>query len=95
MNSSAVSGYYVINRSSVYCDIVDYINGLNFSNCYEIFQNRSFVASGYYKIQAPNGSLMSVYCESGNPAVNTFINAQYSNDTLWDGQQCGILEQPC
>ena len=247
MNTSAVSGYYAFGGSSVYCDIVDYINGLNFSDCYEIFQKRSFTPSGYYTIQAPNGSLISVYCdmegsncdgkggwmrvgylnttkpnatcppgltikqynntgyslcgrpvssfgsqtsvffstygdsynkvcgqvrgyqfgspdaflpynsnpnidaiyvdgisitydsnprkhiwtyacgafadganrwsctcnngstgttvpsfvgnsyycESGNPAVNTFINALYSNDTLWDGQHCGILEQPC
>ena len=63
MNTSAVSGYYVIGGSSVYCDIVDYINGLNFSDCYEIFQNRSFVPSGYYTIQAPNGSIISVYCD--------------------------------
>ena len=41
MNTSAVSGYYVIGGLSVYCDIVNYINGLNFSDCYEIFQNRS------------------------------------------------------
>ena len=47
----------------VYCDIVDYINGLNFSDCYEIFQNRSFVPLDYYTIQAPNGSIISVYCE--------------------------------
>ena len=68
MNTSALSGYYVFGGSSVYCDIVDYINGLNFSNCYEIFQNRSIVSSGYYTIQAPNGSLISVYCdmEGGN-----------------------------
>ena len=29
MNTSAVSGYYVFEGLSVYCDIVDYINGLN------------------------------------------------------------------
>ena len=23
------------------------------------------------------------------------INILYSNDSLWDGQQCVILEQPC
>ena len=63
MNTSAVSGYYVFGGSSVYCDIVDYINGLNFSDCYQIFQNRSFVPSGYYTIQAPNGSIISVYCD--------------------------------
>ena len=43
----------------------------------------------------PSFVVNSYYCESGNPAVNTFINALYSNDTLWDGQQCGILEHPC
>ena len=63
MNASAVSGYYVIKGSSVYCDIVDYINGFNFSDCYEIFENRSSAPSGYYKIQSPNGSLISVYCD--------------------------------
>ena len=59
MNTSAVSGYYILGGSSVYCDIVDYINGLNLCDCYEIFQNRSFVPSGYYRIQAPDGSLLS------------------------------------
>ena len=63
MNTSAVSGYYLFGGLSVYCDIVDYINRLNFSDCYEIFQNRSFVPSGYYTIQVPNGSLISVYCD--------------------------------
>ena len=63
MNTSAVSGYYVFGGSSVYCDIVDYINGLNFSDCSEIFQKRSFVPSGYYTILASNDSLISVYCD--------------------------------
>ena len=63
INTSAVSGYYVIGGLSVYCDIVDYINGLNLSDCYEIYQNRSFVPSGYYNIQGPNGLLISVYCD--------------------------------
>ena len=40
MNASSVSGYYVFKESSAYCDIVDYINGLNFSDCYEIFRNK-------------------------------------------------------
>ena len=31
------------------------------------------------------------YSESGSPAVTTFINALYSNNTLWNGQQCKIL----
>ena len=61
MNTSVMSGYYVIRRLSVYFDIVDYINGLNFSDCHEIFQKQSFVPLGYYTIQAPNCSLISVY----------------------------------
>ena len=40
MNTSAVSGYYVFEGSSVYCDIEDYIKWLNFSDCYEIFQKK-------------------------------------------------------
>ena len=40
MNTSAVSRYYVFGGSSVYCDIVDYIKGLNFSDCYEIFKKK-------------------------------------------------------
>ena len=63
MNASAVSGYYVFKGLFVYCDIVDYINGLNFSDCHEIFQKQSFAPSGYYKVQVPNGSLISVYCD--------------------------------
>ena len=42
---------------------MDYINGLSFSDCYEIFQNRSFAPSSYYTILAPNGSHISVYCD--------------------------------
>ena len=60
MNTSALSGYYIFGGLSVYCDIVDYINGLSFSDFYEIFKNRSFVPSGYRKTQSPNGSLISV-----------------------------------
>ena len=36
-NASAVSGYYVIEGSSVYCDLVDYINKLNFSDCHDMY----------------------------------------------------------
>ena len=27
--------------------------------------------------------------------MTTFIYVLYTNDSLWDGQQCGLLEQPC
>ena len=34
------------------------------------------------------------FCESGAPGqynVSTF----YTNDQLWDGEQCGVIERPC
>ena len=34
-----------------------------FSNCYHVFKENSSALSGYYTIQALNGSLMSVYCD--------------------------------
>ena len=32
------------------------------------------------------------YCESGNPSV---YNIYFTNDLLWDGQQCGNIETSC
>ena len=34
------------------------------------------------------------YCESGNPLFDWF-HILYTNDTLWDGQQCNGREGPC
>ena len=66
-NQSAPSAYYKIPSNgtimSVYCDIVEYINGLSLSNCSHIYNGYSSAPSGYYTIRAPNGSLISVYCD--------------------------------
>ena len=35
------------------------------------------------------------YCESGLPAGQFWQNVLYSNDPLWDGQQCNGNEGPC
>ena len=35
------------------------------------------------------------YCESGNPNSKWKEDFLYSNDTLWDGQQCNGREAPC
>ena len=34
-----------------------------FSNCFQIFKEKSSAVSGYYVMHAPNGSLISVYCD--------------------------------
>ena len=35
------------------------------------------------------------YCESGNPKANFDETVFYTNDQLWDGQQCGPIEEGC
>ena len=35
------------------------------------------------------------YCESGNYDPTCRLNMLYSNDVLWDRQQCGGMETPC
>ena len=35
------------------------------------------------------------YCESGHSASDVCNNTVFTNDILWDGQQCGDLEGPC
>ena len=66
-NQSVPSAYYKISSNGtimlVYCDIVEYINDLSLSNCSHIYNGYSSAPSGYYTIQAPNGSLISVYCD--------------------------------
>ena len=66
-NQSVPSAYYKISSNGtimfVYCDIVEYINDLSLSNCSHIHNGYSSAPSGYYTIQAPNGSLISVYCD--------------------------------
>ena len=44
--------------------------------------------------QPPSAVGNDYFCESGAPGhfnVNTF----YSNDRLWDGEQCGVIERGC
>ena len=66
-NTTPSSGYYKIlsngSVTSIYCDIMDYINTLFLSNCSEIVQKFRFAPSGYYIITSLNGSLITVYCE--------------------------------
>ena len=44
--------------------------------------------------QVPSFVGSDYYCESGCPD-NFQLSTIYSNDVLWDGQQCGVLETDC
>ena len=35
------------------------------------------------------------FCESGNPGPSWNITTFYSDDPLWDGEQCGLVEKEC
>ena len=35
------------------------------------------------------------YCESGNPSNKSEEGKFYSTDPLWDGKDCGSIEEPC
>ena len=45
-------------------------------------------------ITPPSAVGNSYFCESGCPG-NINNNAFYSNDRLWDGEQCGVIESGC
>ena len=54
----------------------------NFSDFYEIFENRHSAPSGYYTMQASNGSLISVYCDMEGDNCDSkggWINVGYLN----------------
>ena len=60
--------------------------------------------SGYLLCPCNNGSYSTTspsfvgndnYCESGVPAGQSWQSVLYSNDPLWDGQQCNGDEEPC
>ena len=46
-------------------------------------------------IQVPPYVGNDYYCESGNSDTSTSTTVLYSNDPLWDGEQCIGLEAPC
>ena len=46
-------------------------------------------------IQVPPYVGSDYYCESGNNAASSSTTVLFSNDPLWDGEQCIGLEAPC
>ena len=46
-------------------------------------------------IQVPTDVGNDYYCESGNSDTSSSTKVLYSNDPLWDGQQCVGMEAPC
>ena len=69
------------------------------------YANGDFLGNGVASCPCNNGSSAIIappfvgsdyYCETGNNVnVWTNTNILYSNDTLWDGQQCPGVEAPC
>ena len=51
--------------------------------------------NGSYGTTVPGFVGNDYYCESGLPAGQHWQSVLYSNDTLWDGQQCNGNEGPC
>ena len=50
----------------------------------------------YQQLLPPTFIGHDYYCESGNPNLDTwYLSTLFSNDTLWDGKQCGVQEMPC
>ena len=43
--------------------------------------------------QPPSAVGHDYFCESG--VLGHYINTFYSNDRLWDGEQCGVIERGC
>ena len=50
--------------------------------------------SGISNIAPPSFVGNDYFCESGAP-ITAQLNTFYTNDPLWDGKQCGIVEKPC
>ena len=50
--------------------------------------------SGISNIAPPSFVGNDYFCESGAP-ITAQLNTFYTNDPLWDGKQCGIIEKPC
>ena len=70
------------------------MDGLSITNGHSRKHLLSFVAghqenthynSGYHNCPCTTGS------QHQSPSVNTF----HSNDRLWDGEQCGVIEKGC
>ena len=51
--------------------------------------------TGSYSTTSPSFVGNDNYCESGLPAGQSWQSVLYSNDPLWDGQQCDGNEGPC
>ena len=83
----------------------NYIDGISITNGYPRRHVWSYIAGyqenfGSSKCPCSTGSAPpsavgnSYFCESGCPG-NINNNAFYSNDRLWDGEQCGVIESGC
>ena len=93
------------NINNIYVDGLSITNG-NFRKHLWSFvaghQENSHYNSGYRNCPCTTGSRQqspsavgnNYFCESGVPGHSN-LNTFYSNDRLWDGEQCGAIERGC
>ena len=78
---------YAVGQVETYYSTCSYVNGIIIA-C---------PCSPYSTQQAPAPSFVGndYYCESGNPIPSGNLATIYSDDILWDGNQCRTLEAQC
>ena len=68
--------------------------GSVFSNGQEGFDNHC-PCDGSGTISAPDFVGEDYFCESGNPSSQIWTSILYTDDPIWDGENCGISEVQC
>ncbi len=67
-------------------------------------QENSYWSNGFYACPcSPNSQVIPAsfigndyFCESGNPVTFDYMHGTfYYADPLWDGEQCGLIEEEC
>ena len=100
-----VIGYEQGSTDALYVDGVSITRGYPRQHIWTFIaalQENSFYSNGFSECPCAPNSPVTVpsfigndyYCESGNPGMWDLTTFHYS-DPLWDGQQCGLIEEEC
>ena len=98
LNINDINSYYVDGISLTRGSPRQHIWTFMASRQENIFENNDFLcpcsvgSTQFSNIQSFVGN--DYFCESGSPG-NVEHNTPYFSDPLWDGKQCGLLEQEC
>ena len=94
--TGSINGIYVdgvsITRGSPRQNMWTYATGLQEN----LYGSESYIypCGATSKQQVPSFVGSDYYCESGCPGYYD-LTTFHSNDVLWDGEQCGVLETGC